>query len=89
MVTATPVRLPNDLNSLLLELADRLIDGHVFSAASSAKGPTAARMNEDVRRWRDTVDVLAAMRSDPLIDGDEVDSWIASWAAAYESPKPW
>ena len=83
----TSVRLPDELAEQLSDLADRLHRSKSWLISEAVKD-FVARVDEDSRRWQETLEALDAVKAGQVVDGDQVDAWLSRWGSDDELPPP-
>jgi predicted transcriptional regulator len=83
----TSVRLPDELAEQLSDLADRLHRSKSWLISEAVKD-FIARVDEDSRRWQETLEALDAVKAGQVVDGDQVDAWLSRWGSDDELPPP-
>jgi predicted transcriptional regulator len=87
MSSITSIRLPDEVSERLSELAARMQRSKSW-VINEAIRDYLARAEEDSKRWQETLDALASVKAGDLIDGDQVETWLASWGNEKELEPP-
>ncbi len=86
-MSITSIRLSDEVSERLAELAARMQRSKSWLINEAVKD-YLARADEDARRWQETLEALESVKAGDLVDGDQVESWLASWGTGKELEPP-
>jgi predicted transcriptional regulator len=86
-MSITSIRLSDEVSERLAELAAQMQRSKSWLINEAVKD-YLARAEEDPKRWRETLEALASVKGGDLIDGDQVETWLASWGTVKELEPP-
>lgn len=86
-MSITSIRLSDEVSERLAELAARMQRSKSWLINEAVKD-YLARADEDARRWQETLEALESVKAGDLVDGDQVENWLASWGTGKELEPP-
>jgi len=83
----TSIRLSDEVSERLTKLAAKMQRSKSWLINEAVKD-YLARTEEDSKCWQETLEALASVKAGDLIEGDQIDTWLASWGNAKELEPP-
>ena len=83
----TSVRLSNDVEAPLEQLAQKLDRSKNYIINLAVKEFVARQSMEDAR-WADTLKALESVKSGKIVDEDDVTQWLKRWGSRDEKAPP-
>ena len=83
-MTVTSIRLSNDVEAPLEELAKKLDRSKNYLINQAVK-EFVHRQSMEEMRWLDTTQALESVKAGRLVESTEVSKWLKSWGS--DSPK--
>lgn len=87
MSTVTSVRLQDDLDESLEQLAGKLSRSKNWLINEAVRTYLETQTLQE-QRWAETIASLASVRAGKVAEADEVHEWLDSWGSADELPPP-
>lgn len=86
-MSVTSIRLQNDLEAPLEQLADKLSRSKNWIINDAIKSYIRTQQQEE-QRWKDTLSALTSVQDGQVVEGDKVHTWLDSWGTDDELPAP-
>lgn len=83
----TSVRLSPEIEEKLESVAQRARRTKSWLINEAVKD-YLDRLGQDERRWQETVEALASVKTGRIVDGDDIMKWLASWGRKVEKKPP-
>lgn len=83
----TSVRIGDDLDRQIEQLAKEL-DRSKSWIIIRAVTEYLERVDEERKRWHETMEAVDSVAKGNLVGADEVKAWVNSWYKSKEKPKP-
>lgn len=83
----TSIRLQNDLEQPLEQLAAKLSRSKNWIVNEALKAYIASQQQEE-QRWQETLIALNSVQNGQIVDADQVHDWLDSWGTEHELPAP-
>ncbi len=83
----TSIRLQSDLDQALENLSRELHRSKNWIINEALRAYLATQQLE-TQRWQETLEALESVKTNQVIDGEEVHQWLDSWGKEGELPPP-
>lgn len=77
-MSVTTIRLPEELSEEIDRLAAETQSSRSHLINQAVK-EYIVRAQTDTERWQDTLAALESVKAGRLVEGEEVDTWLAGW----------
>lgn len=77
-MSVTTIRLPEALSQALDQLAEETQQSRSW-LINQAVQEYVVRAHTDAERWQETLAALESVKAGRVVEGEEVDAWLAGW----------
>lgn len=83
-MSVTTIRLSEDLSRELDKLAEESQRSRSWLINQAVK-EYVVRTHTDAERWQETLSALESVKAGRVVEGEEVDAWLAGWGKTAKS----